>query len=390
MGYSFGMSNFFKNYRMLCAVAVLIGTIVGAGTFGLPFVMAQSGWSLGLFYLILLTGVVILIHLAYGEIILRTEQAHCLVGYAEKYLGWRVKIFTTVVAFIEYYGSLLAYIILGGEFLRIIFGQWLGGSPDAWVFIFFILAAAAVGGGLKFISGSELLMSLALIGTVALLIFKSWPLAAAQNFAGINWSNWFLPYGVMLFALAGSVAVPEMRQVLRGQERKLKAAIFWGTLISAIVYLGFAWAVVGVSGLATSEEAILGLVPHLGNWVVQIGAIFGVLAVFTSFIVIGLNLKNTYRRDYRLGSGLSFVLTCAVPLLAFWLGIKSFILVIGFVGAVAAGLDGLITVCIYLKAKKRGDRQPEYSLSHAKFLSGFLILVFSLGLITALTSFFNK
>ncbi len=384
------MTDIFKNYRLICAVAVLIGTIVGAGTFGLPFVMAQSGWGLGIFYLIVLTGVVILIHLAYGEIVLRTSQAHCLVGYAEKYLGRRAKIFTALIVFVEYYGSLLAYIILGGEFLRIIFGQWLGGSQDAWVFIFFILAAAAVSGGLKLVSGGELVMALALIGTVALLIFKSWPLVDYRNFAAVNWSNWLLPYGVVLFALSGSVAVPEMRQVLKGQERKLKATIFSGTSISAIIYLGFAWAVVGVSGQRTSEDAILGLVPYLGSWVVQVGAIFGVLAVFTSFIALGLNLKNTYHRDYHLKGNLSFVLTCIIPLVAYWLGIKSFILVIGFIGAVAAGLDGIITVLIYLKAKRRGDRRPEYSLRSAKFLSGFLILIFSLGLIAALISFLNK
>lgn len=388
MGFRFFMNKFLKNYQMLCAVAVLIGTIVGAGAFGLPFVMAQAGWSLGLFYLIILTGVVILIHLVYGEIVLRTGQDHRLVGYAAKYLGPRAKIFTTLVAFVEYYGSLLAYIILGGEFLRIIFSRFLGGSPDAWVLVFFILAAAAVGSGLKFVSGSELLMTLALVGAVGLLAIKSWPLVDAQNFVGINWSNWLLPYGVILFALSGSVAVPEMRQILKGQEKKLKNAILLGTLISAIIYLFFAWAVVGVSGAQTSEDAILGLVPYLGRWVVQIGAIFGVLAVFTSFIVLGLNLKNTYKRDYGLGNGWSFLLTCAVPVIAYWLGIKSFILVIGFVGAVAAGLDGIITVLIYLKARQQGERRPEYSLGGAKILGGFLILIFSLGLITTLI--FNK
>jgi len=384
------ISKVFKNCQLVCAVAVLIGTVVGAGAFGLPFVMAQSGWNLGLLYLIILTGVVTLIHLAYGEIILRTRQEHRLAGYAAKYFGQRAKIFTTLIVLVEYYGALLAYIILGGEFLRIIFGRFLGGSPDAWVLIFFILAAAAVGSGLKFVSGSELIMTLALVAVVVVLTVKGWPMIDYQHFVLINWSNWLLPYGVVLFALSGSVAVPEMRQVLKGQEKKLKTAIFCGSLISAIIYLGFAWAIVGVSGKQTSEDAILGLVPYLGNWVVQIGAVFGALVVFTSFIVLGLNLKNTYRNDYHLNSVWSFTLTCAVPLLAYWLGIKSFILVIGFVGAVAAGLDGITTILIYLKAKQWGDRQPEYSLSNAKFLSGFLIFIFSFGLVAVLISFFNK
>ncbi len=381
------MLRIFKNYQFFCAVAVLIGTIVGAGAFGLPFVMARAGFGLGLFYLIILSGVVVLMHLAYGEIVLRTNQPHRLVGYAEKYLGKRAKIIATLVVLFEYYGSLLAYIILGGEFLRIILSRFFGGSEVFWVLIFFALAAAAVGCGLKFISGGELLMTLALVGIVALLVIKGWPMIDRQNFSGIDWSNFFLPYGVILFALAGSVAVPEMRQVLAGQEKKLKPAIFLGTVISAIIYFGFAWVVVGVAGLATSEDAILGLVPYLGGWAVQTGAIFGLLAVYTSFIVLGLNLKNTYRKDYHLSEGLSFWLTCAVPLAAYLIGIKSFILVIGFVGAVAAGLDGILTILIYLKAKKQGDRRPEYSLAGAKVFSGFLILIFSVGLIISLVYF---
>ncbi len=381
------MLRILKNYQFFCAVAVLIGTIVGAGVFGLPFVMARAGFGLGLFYLIGLTGVVILIHLAYGEIVLRTGQAHRLVGYAAKYLGKRAKIIATLITLVEYYGSLLAYIILGGEFLKIILSRFFGGSEIFWMLVFFVLAAVAVSGGLRFISGGELIMTLALVATVAILAVKSWPLIDHRNFLTMDLSNWLLPYGVILFALAGSVAVPEMRQVLVGQEKKLKPAIFLGTIISAIIYFGFAWTVVGVAGMATSEEAILGLVPYLGGWVVQIGAIFGLLAVYTSFIVLGLNLKNIYRKDYHLSGGLSLVLTCAVPLVFYLLGVKSFILVIGFVGAVAAGLDGILTVLIYLKARKHGDRQPEYSLSGAKVFSGFLILIFSVGLIISLVSF---
>lgn len=384
------MSDFLKKYRFFCAVAVLVGTIVGAGTFGLPFVMAQSGFALGLLYLVVLTGVVLLVHLAYGEVTLRTEQSHCLVGYAGKYLGQRVKGLTAAVALIEYYGSLLAYIILGGEFLRIIFSRFFGGSENLWVLIFFILAAAAVSGGLRLVSGSELIMTLALVATMTLLAIKSGPLVDFQNFAGVNWANWLLPYGVMLFALSGSLAVPEMRQLLKGQERKLKSAIFTGTLIAAVLYLLFAWAVVGVSGLKTSEEAILGLVPYLGGWVVLVGAIFGFLAVFTSFIVCGLNLRNTYHKDYGLNKWLAFVLTGVVPLAAYALGIKSFIMVIGFVGAVASGLDGLLTVWLYLRARRHGDRRPEYHLSGVRVLAGFLVFIFSLGLITTLISFFNK
>jgi len=383
------MTALVKNYNFFCAVAVLMGTIVGAGTFGLPFVFAKAGFTAGIFYLFVLTAVVLAIHLVYGEIILRTNGSHRLVGYAAKYLGPKAKILTTAVALFEYYGALLAYTILGGEFLRIVLGRFFNGSANFWTLIFFALGALAIGWGLKFISGSELAMTLGMAAVIALIIFKGWPQINYLHFGGDSWRQIFLPYGVILFALAGSVAVPEMKQILAGQEKSLKKAIFWGTIIPAVLYFFFVWAVLGISGPATSEDAISGLVPYLGNWIVQTGAIFGLLAVYTSFIVLGVSLKNIYIKDYNLPKVAALFLTYSIPLLVYFLGITSFILVIGFVGAVASGLDGILTVLIFLRAKERGERRPEYSLPGARILANLLIFVFSLGLVASLLSFFR-
>ena len=383
------MSVLVKNYNFFCAIAVLIGTIVGAGTFGLPFVFAKAGFTAGILYLLALTAVVLAIHLVYGEIILRTNGSHRLVGYAAKYLGPQAKILTTAVALFEYYGALLAYTILGGEFLRIVLGRFFSGSANFWALIFFALGALAIGWGLKFISGSELAMTLGMIAVIALIVLKGWPQINYLHFSGGSWRQIFLPYGVILFALAGSVAVPEMRQILAGQEQRLKKAIFWGTIIPAVLYFFFVWAVIGISGPATSEDAISGLVSHSGGWIVQIGAIFGLLAVYTSFIVLGESLKNIYAKDYGLSKPVALFLTCFAPLAIYLAGVKSFILVIGFVGAVAAGLDGILTVLIFLRAKEKGERKPEYSLLGSRVLANLLIFIFSLGLVASLLSFFK-
>jgi len=197
----------------------------------------------------------------------------------------------------------------------------------------------------------------------------------------LNLSKFFLPYGVILFALAGSAAIPEMRLILQGQEKKLKKAIFLGTLIPAVLYLLFALVVVGISGAGTSPEAIKGLVPHLGGWVIIAGAIFGLLAVFTSFLVLGVAVRQIYYQDYRLKSIWSFFLACIVPIAAYLAGLKNFILIIGFVGAVASGLMGILTVWIHFKARQKGDRHPEYRLAWAKFFGVLLMIIFTLGII---------
>lgn len=378
----------FANYHFFYAVAILVGMIVGAGTFGLPYVFSQAGFIVGFFYLVILGAAVMLVHLFYGEIVLRTNQPHRLVGYAAKYLGSGAKKIVTPVILFEYYGALLAYLILGGKFLAIIFAPLeakfltgLGSAEFFWVMVFFLLGAAAIFWRLRRVATSEFFMTILLLLAAIVLLVKAAPLINFNNFQTLNLSKFFLPYGVILFALAGSAAVPEMRQVLEGQERKLKRAIFWGTLIPIILYFLFAAVVVGVTGQLTSEEAIAGLVPYFGGWVIILGAIFGFLAVFTSFIVLGVAVRKIYQHDYKIKSLISFLLACFVPLFGYLLGFKNFILIIGFVGAIASGLDGILTVLIYFRAKKAGDRQPEYSLAGAKILGSLLIFVFTLGLI---------
>ena len=157
------------------AIAILIGMIVGAGIFGIPYVVAQAGFVIGLFYLALLGGAVILVHLFYGEIILRTNQEHRLIGYATKYLGSRAKKIATITVLFEYYGSLLAYIIIGGNFLMILLGQFFGGNEVLWATLFFVVGAGLIFCGLRTIVKNELLLTGLLLLTLAAVLFSGIP-----------------------------------------------------------------------------------------------------------------------------------------------------------------------------------------------------------------------
>lgn len=371
---------YLNNSRFFLAVATLVGMIIGAGTFGIPYVMAQAGFSVGVFYLLLIGAAVALVHLFYGEIILRTREQHRLVGYAKKYLGDWAKHWCTATVLVEYYGSLLAYIILGGTFFYALFGGWLGGSEVLWAIIFFLLATIAVFFGLKTVSNSEFILMFFLLLIVLFLFVRGCPLVKAANFTSIDLKNSFLPYGVILFAMAGSAAIPELRMILKGQEKKMKKAILWGTAIPVIAYLLFSFSVVGISGKNTSEEAINGLIPYLGKDIVILGSIFGILAIYTSFIILALGLQEMFHCDYKIPPKWGLLLVLAVPLILYFAGFQEFVSVIGFVGAVASGLDGIITILIYFKARKKGDRDPEYKLNYFRIFAGIILFIFCFGL----------
>ena len=68
-----------------------------------------------------------------------------------------------------------------------------------------------------------------------------------------------------------------------------------------------------------------------------------------------------------------------VPLALFFSGVAGFIVIIGFLGAVTGGIDAILTLAVFQKAKQLGRRIPEYSLSIPKSVIYILAAMFLLG-----------
>lgn len=367
------------------AWAILVGTIVGAGIFGIPYALSRAGFFLGILYLCLLGLVVTLIHLCLAEITLRTKGQHRLVGYVRKYLGDKVAALMTFVLIMSLFGALLAYIVLGGQFLANIFG----GSNFVWSLAFFVLSGALLFFGLRPIAKTELLMAGFLILIVILILIWSWPQLSLNNLSGLDSKSVFLPYGVIFFALVGNMAVLELKDLLKKELKtktggqKMRQVIVTGTLVPALLYMIFALAVVGVTGQATSTEAISGLGSVFGRPIIIIASLFGFLAVFTSFLTLGLGLQKMFHLDYAIPKNWAFILTVFLPLIAYLAGLRNFIVIIGFLGAVLGGLEGVIVMLTYRAARglKKPEHQPEMSLNLPSFALWILVGLFILGII---------
>src|SRR3990172_1958148 len=97
------------------ALAVLLGTIIGAGILGIPYVVSKSGFAIGVVHILLIGIIMAIIMLYLGEIVLRTRTTHQLPGYAEKYLGQSgKKIMLAAMAF-GIFSALIAYLIGEGR-----------------------------------------------------------------------------------------------------------------------------------------------------------------------------------------------------------------------------------------------------------------------------------
>ncbi len=371
--------------KILYATSTLVGTTIGIGIFGIPFVFMKAGFLTGILFLALLTFITLILNLAFGEITLRTDGSHQITGYAEVYLGQKWKKAVLFSFIFGIYAALLAYIIVSGEFLTNISSvTFFSFSPFVFSTLFFIVVSLVTLGGLKNVSKIELLISAALIGTIFLVLFLNFSKIHLGSLSFFRKEFFFLPYGVLFFALRGFPAVPLQREVLEGKEEYLKKAVWWGTLIPAAVYLLFAFIVVGISGEATSPEAVSGLSGFLKFPFIFLISLFGLFAITTSFLGLGVAMMEMFQYDFHLSKMVSWMLTVIPPYFLFLSGTRNFIDVINLSGAVAIGLESIVFVFLYQKVKSRGHRIPEYSLNLPKWLWYAMIALFIFGIIYTL------
>ena len=371
------------------AIATLIGCIIGAGVLGIPYVVAKAGFITGLIDIILIGIVMMVMHLYLGEVVLRTKGNHQLVGYAEKYLGKIGKKLMLFAMVFVIYGALVAYTIKEGHFLNALFNTYFGGSPFTYSLIFLGLMAFLVYFELNVLEKSEILLVSILIGVIFLICIFALPHVDINNLTSFNPGSFFLPYGVILFAFLGTVAVPEMKEELKENKAYLRKAIIIGCLIPLVIYIIFAAVVVGVTGINTTDGAILGLGNALGYEMLVFGTLFGIIAMMSSFLILAFSLKEMFEYDYKIDKFSSWFLTCSVPLVIFMLGVKSFVRTIGVAGSFSGGLMGILIVLMYIKAKKLGSRKPEYSIKKSSIIIWVLILLFVFGIFYELLNVFG-
>ncbi|HLC89632.1 MAG TPA: aromatic amino acid transport family protein [Patescibacteria group bacterium] len=368
------------------ALATFTGTIIGVGIFGLPYATAQIGFIPILFYFAFLGLITILIHLIFGEICLRTPGAHRLPGLAEIYLGKRIKWISVFSNTIGLLGANLAYLIVGGSFLASFFAPIFAGPELAYILIFYFSGALIIYLGTKTISESEFFSLIIFFIILFFLFAKGSFNINLANLATIDLKNLILPYGVILFSLAGMSVIPEIKEILGQKNRFLKNIIITGTIIPIFTYLIFIILVLGVNGAQTSPDALNGLVNALGQNIVGYGFLFGVITTFTSYLTIGITIKKIFWYDLNFSHFSAWIIACFTPLLLYLIGFNDFIKIIAFIGAVTIGIDGITVFLIHQKAKKQGKVKPIYEIKLAKPIIYLIMAIFLAGVVVEIVN----
>ena len=375
-----------KNYFK--AIAVLIGYIIGVGMFGVPFLVSKSGMYVFLVLIVSLGLMQHFFHLIYANVILVTKDYHRLPGYAGVYLGKNGKRVATFSKLVGNYGALLAYIIITGIFLNDLFSPYFGGNEFIYASLMFTLMAIVLFFGIKMFARVELVMTTILLLVVGLIIIKGGSEIAPTNYTVINWKYFLLPYGAILFAVDGNGAIPIVVKLMRRNQRQVRNIISIGTLTAITVIIAFTIVVVGISGAATTPDALTGISNSLGRGMLVFALLFGVLTMITSFLGVAESVREMLWWDYKFNKRVAWACAVFVPYLLYLIGFKNLIDVISFAGAVAGGLSAIILILIFRKLEKMSDKLILFKRKPGRAYTSVLIFIFICGIVYELFNFF--
>ncbi len=366
--------------------SILSGIIIGAGVFSLPFVFEKSGLGLGFLVLLFSSAIMAVLYLMYADVAVRTPGNHRFVGYAQIYLGENSFWLTIFMTVVEMLFSLTIYLILGVSFFALINGL----SPIKSLLLFWAVGSAIIFLKIKKVATVEFLINLGILAIIALIFLFGLPGADLSKLNDFNWHNLILPFGPILLALAGRSAIPEMKAYF--QEEKIpisymKKAIILGTFFPAILYFLFVLGIIGLSGVV-AEDAVSALLGRVPDWFLAVVGALGLLSLWGSYIVLGLNVKEILFFDLKIKEFISGLLVVFLPIVLYFSGFTNFIGLVSLVGGLFLSLEGILIILIWLRMNRSVSAPPIFIKRENFVTIVVILLIFSLVFANELTNLF--
>ncbi|ASJ16659.1 amino acid permease [Thermococcus chitonophagus] len=308
------------------ALAILIGTQIGAGVLGLPYAASEVGLIpalavlIGVMLLMLFTAYIVLDLSAKMNGAQMSTIAQRVLG---KPGGWIMLISIAIMSF----GALLAYISGMGEVLNGLFGI----NDRLGAVLFWLFASLIVYAGIEMSGKSELAMSLAMLVLFLLVAILLLPKGDIHRAMYFNREGLWKIIGVSIFALGCHSIIPDVYKSL-GNYKDMKRVVLLAFLIPTAVYALFMVSFLIVFGRETPQIATQALASLYGDFGNVIGNLIPFFAITTSYIGIALAQLSNLQEFLKLPRNVAFVLTVVPPLIVYLLGIGDFVSVLGVAG----------------------------------------------------------
>jgi hypothetical protein len=351
-------------------VAIVAAATIGEGVFAVPYIVATAGWAITLGYFIAVIAIVSVAHILYLRTLAAVDEKERLLGLARKYFGatgfW-IGFIAIVVGLLL---GFVAYLVLGTQFLQILFP----GLPSGFALaIFWILLAYLVWGSEGRIAWFEA-VGIALVSFAILFIFFSGhPATFFNNVSFAVPGGFLLPFGVVIFALAGWTSVEPVYELAYKKEdgkRLVVPATFalfaLGTAFAGLLYWLFAAGVIGtVPSVAADTVSGIAAWPL---WRKDILAAVGLLSVCVVSVPIAREIRGAMEKDLGWNPIFSRAAIVLLPLAAVLLGFNDFLAIVGIAGGIFISTQYLLIISVGRRTLALARRE--------KFLLDIVAIVF--------------
>lgn len=329
---------------ILIPAGLVAAATFGAGVFALPAVFADAGWALSIGYLVLLSLLIVVSHILFLEVLSREDEKQHLVGLARRLWGQWGYFLALVVVLGGLFLGLVVYLILAGHMVAFFFPS-LGWGVST--FLFWILVSA-----LLFFEGKQL-VGIELWGTLIKAALVLIVFVIGMSVAGVpiisatplTIEKFFLPFGPILFALAGWSAVDAIHEFKKKQSgRGMIAGLTLGTFGVAGLYALFVRGIFGSTPMIT-PDTLSGFSGGLGFEVVLLG-VLGLTAIGTVYLTIARETTRTLTDDVHLSRKVAQGTVIIAPLILIIAGLSNLSSALSLTGGVAVSAQYLLIVAI--------------------------------------------
>ncbi len=357
-----------KELDLAKAISIVVGTIIGAGVLGLPYVVSFTGFLTGAIIIVVVYVIMVLLGMMMSELSLK-NPGHQLVDVSGRYLGTPGRFLALVFMLASIMAALSAYYVGLTRITNSIFGSGYG--PIGAYILFALLVPTAIR-GLKLADNVELVMSVVMLAIIIVIIAALAPMGDASRLMTISSAGAVKVFGVATFALYGHIVIPEVVEEVGRDSRRAGKAVSIGIAIPAVVYIAFTAAMLSVFE-RPPQVATIGL-SSISETLWWLGIGFAALAIASSAVGNALVLRDIIVQDFKLHPALAAIGVCLPSLML--LSKAGFAELLSIAGAIGIGGLCIIMSLSYIKG---GDRR---SLKNAALL---VAIVFAIAAVLEIT-----
>lgn len=382
------------DHPSILSVALFVtGATVGAGLLALPVQTGLAGIIPSAAGFFLAWGLMLGTGFILSNTFIRSERpVEDLPSLFEQSLGQWSKWLVIPGYLLVFYGVMVAYLCGSGSILVNLFGQ--ESMHALFLLLFFIPSTAVILAGLKVIHKANFWFMILLLCSFVALMWLAGRDVQAQRYDHVDWL--FLPSAmpIILSAFCFQNIVPTICRSLNNDVDQIRKTLILGTFLAFAINAAWILVVIGVLplegngagsiayALQHNEPATVPLSKHLqSDAIATTGMIFSIAAFFTSYIAVGVGLRNflgdlvgPYCENF--SSWIVPAIAFLPPLFISYLYPELFLKVLNLVGGIGIVLlFGILPAFILIKKQRS---KPFFHRAGGYLLLGIFIILMSL------------